>query len=130
MSRSRDALVAVGMAVIIAGGYMYSTRPSTSRAAALRDLYASPLCLTPDSSPSTGALTIAQAWLRTVGTPIEEAHADFVGLKTIELYAGPSTSQRYLSFIQASPHRWRFNEDANTSAWVARVCGSPHRNTP
>jgi hypothetical protein len=124
MSKTRDALVAVAMVVIITGGYMYSTRPSTSRAGILRDLYASPVCLDAHGAPRAGAPTVAQAWTRTTGTAIGQAHADFIGMSTIELYLGPTSSKRYLTFIQTGPHRWRFNEDANTSTWVAGVCGS------
>ncbi|HWE62360.1 MAG TPA: hypothetical protein VHB98_11670 [Chloroflexota bacterium] len=124
MSRSRDALVAVGMIVVIAGGYVYSVRPRASHAAVLRDLYASPLCLHADGTPRPRGPTVAQAWAYTVRTPIARARAGFVGLSTIELFVGPSGSQRYLSFIQAGPHRWRFNEDANTISWVLRVCGA------
>jgi hypothetical protein len=123
MSKTRDALVAVGMVVIMAGGYWYSARPSASYTAVLRGLYASPLCLRADGSPRPGSPTVARAWARTIGSPIEQAPASFVGLTTIEIGFGPSASRRYLSFIQAGAHRWRFNDDATTNAWVAHACG-------
>lgn len=124
MSKTRDALVAVGMTVILVGGYWYSTRPSASHTAVLRDLYASPLCVRADGSPRPGGPTVAQAWSRTMGTPIARARAGFVGLHTIEIDVGGPSSQQNLSFIQAGSHRWRFNDDAVTGAWVAHVCGS------
>jgi hypothetical protein len=124
MSRTRDALVAAAMIVLIAGGYWYATRPTGSRVAALRDLYGSPLCLQAGGMPRPGSPTIAQAWARSLGAPITRARADFVGLDTIELSVGPPGSQRSLSFIQAGPHRWRFNEDAETTTWEAGVCGA------
>ena len=124
MSRTRDALVAAATIVLIAGGYWYATRPTGSRAAVLQDLYGSPLCLQAVGTPRPESPTIAQAWARTLGAPIARAQATFVGLDTIELSVGPPGSQRSLSFIQAGPHRWRFNEDAETIAWEARVCGA------
>jgi hypothetical protein len=123
MSKSRDVLVAAAMTLAIASGYVFATRPRSSHAAVLRDLYASPLCLRTDGNPRPDSPTIEQAWLRTVKVPIAQATPDFIGMSTIELHFTAAGAARSLSFIVAGSHRWRFNDDVTTAAWMADVCG-------
>lgn len=123
MSKSRDVLVAAAMTLAIASGYVFATRPRSSHAAVLRDLYASPLCLRTDGNPRPDSPTIEQAWLRTVKIPIAQATPDFIGMSTIELHFTADGAARSLSFIVAGSHRWRFNDDATTATWMAGVCG-------
>jgi hypothetical protein len=115
---ARDVLVGVALTAAIVSGFVFESRPRSSRAGLLREVYASPVCLS-GGVPRAGSPTIRQAWARTIGTPIADAKADFVGMTTVILYYSGS----HLTFLHAVGHRWRFSDDLVTAAWVDRVCG-------
>lgn len=120
---ARDALVGVALTTVIVSGYVFENQPRSSRVGILQEVYTSPACLA-GGSPRRGSPTIQQAWSRTIGTPIADAKADFVGMATVILYYNAGGNTRQLTFLRAAGHRWRVSDDLVTSAWVTRVCGS------
>ena len=126
MSKTRDALVAVTFTAVIVSGYVFENRPRSSHAAALRDLYRSPVCLSADGSALPGSPTVATAWERTIRIPLTRTHIDFIGLGTIELRFLADTEMGHLTFIDAGADHWHANDDVATSAWVRHVCGFLH----
>lgn len=123
--RPRDALVAVALTAAIVSGYVFETRPRSTDQAALADLYRSPVCVRADGRPLTGSPTVAQAWQRTIGTPIAQATHDFVGMTTIELRYSAGGNAHHLAFYQVGVHGWRFNDDVETAEWVRDICRVP-----
>lgn len=123
--RPRDAIVAVALTAAIVSGYVFETRPRSTDRAALADLYRSAVCTGSDGRPLAGSPTVAQAWERTIGTPVARATHDFVGMTTIELRYSAGGNAHHLAFYQVGAHGWHFNNDVETAEWVRGICGVP-----
>ena len=122
--RPRDAIVAVAITAAIVSGYVFETRPRSTDQGALVDLYRSPVCIGAGGQPLAGSPTVAQAWQRTIGTPVAQAKHDFVGMGTIELRYSVGGNTHHLAFYQVGAHGWLFNEDVETAEWVRGICGA------
>ncbi len=126
-------IAAVVVAVLVMSGvWLAANQPHKAPTAELRDLYASPLCLSSNGEPRAGSPTVARAWARTTRVKLVGAKLLFHGTEAIGIYDVYDGVPTPINFLRAGAHRWQPANDLATLAWVRRACRSlkPGGTTP
>jgi len=118
-------IAAIVIAVLVMSGiWLAANQPHKAPTAELRDLYASPLCLSTSGAPRVGSPTMEKAWTRTASVKLATAKLLFHGTEAIGIYDVYDGVPTPINFLRAGPHRWQPANDLATLAWVRRACRS------
>jgi hypothetical protein len=93
----------------------------------LRDLAASPLCLSASGAPRPGSPTVEEAWTRIAGVAISGAHPLYHGALSIQLHYDHAGLVVPVGFIRVGPlggHHWIPSTDPPTVSWLNLACGN------
>ncbi len=109
-------------ALIVTSVWWMASQPHRAPVEELRDLYASPLCLTAAGVPQSGSPTIGQAWVRVMGRPTAAARPLYHGGRSIQLRFEGVAGEIGVSFVRVGAHTWRPARDTATDVWTAQAC--------
>lgn len=117
-------------AVVITYIWWINSQPHPTPVNALRDLAASPLCVTAGGAPLPGSPTVEAAWERFSGHPVAQAHPRYHGDRSIELQYNREGTLIPVGFVRVGDpgaHHWRPALESSTMAWANSMC---HKSSP